>query len=150
MSTKKQRQEIGYMRKILGLNEDTYREMLGDFGGAKSSKDLTESDAKIFLNSLRDKGKQIGVFKPVKQYIFQKYKYNDLGERDGMASPSQLRKIEAMWYQVSHQTDDISRQKALNYFTKRLTGKENLKFLENKDAHILIKALDAMQKQQNK
>ncbi len=150
MSTKKQRQEIGYMRKILGIDEDTYREMLNSFKGAKSSKDLTDTDAKIFLNSLRDKGKQIGVFKPVKQYIFQKYKYNDLGERDGMASPAQLRKIEAMWYKVSHQTDDISRQKALNYFAKRLTGKENLKFLESKDAHILIKALDAMQKQKNK
>lgn len=144
MSTTKQRQEIGYMRRLVGLDEETYREMLSDFNNASSSKDLTDGQAKTLINSLRDKAREMGVFKPVKQYAFQKHKYNNLGSRYGMASPVQLRKIEAMWFRVSRQETDADRAQALQVFTKKITGKDHLKFLTSADVSKVIKALDSM------
>ena len=66
MSTATQRQQIGHIRKLLGLDEETYREMLFQYNKALSSKDLSVYDANILLNSLRDKAKEIGVFNPKK------------------------------------------------------------------------------------
>lgn len=144
MSTAKQRQEIGYMRKLIGLDEETYREMLSDFNNASSSKDLSDYDARCLLKSLRDKAKEIGVFKPVKQYSFQQYKYDNLGKREGMASPAQLRKIEAMWLKISRQETDELRAQALQVFIKKITGKEHLKFLTSADVKKIIKAFETM------
>lgn len=143
LSTKEQRKTIGYMRKLLGLDEDTYREMLSSYG-VVSSKKLTHSDAKQLVNKLRDNAKEAGVFKPVKSYAFQKYKYNNHESRKGMATPLQLRKIEAMWFKVSNANDDAEREKALNKFCERITGKCRLMFVTQKDISKLIKALETM------
>lgn len=148
MSTTKQRQEIGYMRKLIGLDEEIYREMLSDFNNASSSKDLSDTEARTLLNSLRDKAKEMGVFKPVKQFAFQKHKYSNLVDRYGMASPAQLRKIEAMWFRVSRQDNDTDRAEALRIFSKKITGKDHLKFLTSEDVRKVIKALEAMTIQQ--
>lgn len=145
---KRVRQEIGYQRKLLGLSEELYREMLLSRYKVKSSTDLNEQQAKQFLNLLRDQAKSAGVFKPKKQYAFQKYKHNNLADRDDdMATPAQLRKIEAIWFEVSVQTNDESREKALNSFLKRITGVDNIKFLPKYQVQKVIKALYAMKSQ---
>lgn len=146
MSTASQRQRIGYMRKLLGLDDDTYYEMLSSYG-AKSSKDLNFQQAREFLNRLRDNGKQTGVFKPNAQYAFQKYKHNNLNNRDPlMATPAQLRKVEAMWFQVSKQTTDEARKSALEKFCRRVVGKEKLQFLTKEDISKLVIALNVMRR----
>lgn len=146
MSTTSQRQRIGYMRKLLGLDDDTYYEMLSAYG-VKSSKDLSFYQAKEFLNRLRDNGKQSGVFKPKTQYAFQKYKHSNLDNRDPlMATPAQLRKVEAMWFRVSTQTTDDARYAALEKFCLRVAGKEKLQFLTKEDVSKLVTALNAMRR----
>lgn len=146
MSTGYQRQKIGYLRKLLGLDDDTYYEMLSGYG-VKSSKDLSFQQAREFLNRLRDNGKQAGVFKPKIQYAFQQYKHNNLDNRDPlMATPAQLRKIEAMWFRVSTQTTDTARYAALEKFCYRVVGKEKLQFLTKEDIAKLVTALNAMRR----
>jgi hypothetical protein len=141
---RKLRQDIGYQRKLLNLDEDLYREMLYKRFKVESCKDLSESQAKIFLNMLRDEAKKAGVFKPKKQYAFQKYKHNNL-ERDGYAAtPKQLRKIEAMWFEVSAQKTDEDRADTLNKFIKRIAGVEHIKFLLKADVEKVIMALNKM------
>ena len=139
MSTTSQRQKIGYLRKLLGLNDDTYYEMLENAYGVTSSKELTFNQAREFLNKLRDNGKSAGVFKPVAQYNFQKYKFNNLVGRDEkMATPKQLRKICAMWFGISRQETDAQKTSALEKMCSRITGKEKLQFLTKSDIAKII------------
>jgi hypothetical protein len=147
--TPKQRQEIGYMRKLLGLPEDTYRDMLAGFG-AESSKELMLAEASELLARLRTNGIQAGVFKPTKQYVFNKYKYNSYMDRgDCYASPAQLRKIEAIWFRVSRQEDDKARETALRSFIERITGKMDIRVLLKSDASKIINALEKMKENDN-
>jgi hypothetical protein len=141
MSTPKQRQELGYMRKLIGLDEDTYRDILSQYG-ASSSKDLTGTQIYELINKFRDTAKQMGVFKPKKS--FNHCKYNNLAGRAKMASPAQLRKIEAMWMQISRQKTDIEKAKALKSFIKRITGKDGISFITSVDARKLINAMENM------
>ncbi len=144
-STTKQRQQIGYLRKQIGLDEDTYREMLMNEFGVKSCKDLSMKQAGIFLNKLRDYGRQTGTFIPKKQYSFQKYKYHNLGEREPhMATANQLRMIEALWYKVSYQKTDKDRAEALEKMIERITGKQKIVFLTKSDVSKVIKVFRTM------
>lgn len=146
MSTSHQRQQIGYMRKLLGLDDDTYREMLSQYNSAESSKDLSVYDANILLNKLCDMAKNAGTFQSKASTRMKQYKYNNLGYRSGMASPAQLRKIEAMWFNVSYSKTDEARVKGLNTMVKRITGKDSLKFITCSDVSKLIKAIEEMGK----
>ena len=141
-STPKQRQDIGYLRKLLKLDDELYYEMLQNSYGVSSSKDLNQTQAREFLNKLRDMGRDMGIFKSTRIYSFQKYNYNDLnGRADDMATPKQLRMIEALWLKVSRQTSDTDRKSALNSFIQRIIGVQNIKFLKKTDINKLKKAL---------
>ena len=142
LSTAKQRQELGYVRKLCGLDEDTYKEILMDTYRVESSKELTRWQIKQFINKLRDDAKQMGSFKPKKNFNF--CKYNNLSNRQGMASPAQLRKIEAMWKDVSYQKTSEDREKALKAMIKRICDKDAMEFLTAKDVRKVIKAFENM------
>lgn len=144
MSTPKQRQKIGFIRKLLGLDAgDTYYEMLLDYG-IESSKDLTDSQAQEFLNRLKNMAIGAGVYKPRINFVFKSLQFEDLANRDGMATPKQLRKIEAMWVDVSVKTQPEDIKRSLNSFIKRITGKGDIKFVEQNDVQKIIKALSEM------
>lgn len=143
MSTTEQRKTIGYLRSLLNLDEELYREMLFEYG-VISSKELSDLQAEQLLRNLKKTAVEIGVYKPLKKYAFQKYKYENSGTRAGMATPKQKRKIEVMWFGVSTKKDEKSRKKALSLFIKRLTGKEHIEFITNQDVRIFIKALEKM------
>lgn len=142
-STPKQRQDLGYMRKLLGLDDDTYYEMMFNRYGVRSSKELTTTQITEFINALRDDAVQTGVFKP--KASFNKYKYNNLSNRDRkMATPKQLRKIEAMWLDRTKAKTNEEKAKALKNFIKRITGKEGITFLTAVDVRKIINALENM------
>ena len=141
LSSAEQRQKIGYLRRLLNLDDDLYYDMLAHYGAA-SSKDLTVNDAYILINTLRNDAKAAGVWKP--KASFQKYKYNNLNDRKGMASAKQLRYIEAMWNDISKAKNNNEKSYALRAFIKRITGKDALNFLTSKDVSKVIEALKAM------
>ena len=64
-----------------------------------------------------------------------------------MASPAQLRKIEAMWFDVSYAKDNEARKKGLNTLIKKVTGKDNIMFITHTDVSKVIEALKAMGKE---
>lgn len=120
------------LARLLGLNDEAYRDMLDDRYQVRSSKDLNPQQRFQLIKELREK-----VHGNVQ-------KFNDLGKRKFKASPKQLRAIEAMWAQVSRATNSADRRKALNAFCKRLTGVEVITWISKDDAKILIKAIQAM------
>lgn len=144
LSTPEQRKLIGYFRELLKMPEDVYREILWTWH-VESAKELTVDEAEILLHQLKRNAMSAGVFESKKKYSFQKYRYNNLDGRDAkMATALQLRKIEAMWFEVSRQPDDIARATALNQFCERITEKERLQFLTKSDVSKLIKAMEVM------
>ena len=54
MSTFTQIKQIHILKNLIGLEEDLYREMLASFG-VYSSKNLTETEASIFIDILNEK-----------------------------------------------------------------------------------------------
>lgn len=120
------------LARLLGLNDEAYRDMLNDRYHVRSSKDLNPQQRFQLIKELREK-----VHGNVQ-------KFNELGKRKFKASPKQLRAIEAMWAQVSRATNSADRRKALNAFCKRLTGVEVITWICKDDAKILFKAIQAM------
>lgn len=148
MSTKEQRKKIGCLRKLLGLKDDLYREMLFERFNAVSSTKLTISQANEFYKELKKKAIEEGLIKPRSINAFQKYNYNNLNNRDSdMATPKQLRMIEAMWSEVSRIQNTKDRKTALNTFINRICGVENIRFLKKSAVAKIIKAIKSMKKE---
>ena len=67
--------------------------------------------------------------------------------RPGMATPAQLRKIEAMWSGVSRQKTAGERRKALGAFLEKRFGVSDLAFVTHEMPSRIIHTLEAMKKQ---
>lgn len=150
-STPEQRRLIGYLRKILCIGADVYYEMLWNTYGVESSKDLNKNQADRIIAQLKNKAIGLGKWQPRSKYAFKKTKFDNLKDRD-INSPTskQLRMIDAMWTDVSRQTNDIKRANAFNKFLQRITGKSGIRFLVKSDIQKVVKALKNMKEQENK
>ena len=117
-------------KNSLKLTDENYREILSSFG-VSSSKDLTQEDAKKVIKIFEKLG-----FKP----LVNEPKHAKLNDREDMASPKQLRKIEAMWKnsgRVKEKTDE-----ALRKFIKRIAGVDHISWLTNDKVRKVIKAIE--------
>ena len=128
-----QYRQIHGLVRLLGMNDEAYRDMLRDRYQVESSKQLSTQQRSSLIRSLRE------------QVHGKVQKFNELsGRAKHKASPAQLRAIEAMWAQVSRAETSEDRRKALNAFCKRLTGVEVVTWICKDDAKTLIKAIHAM------
>lgn len=128
-----QYRQIHGLVRLLGMNDEAYRDMLRDRYQVESSKQLSTQQRSSLIKSLRE------------QVHGKVQKFNELsGRAKHKASPAQLRAIEAMWAQVSRAETSEDRRKALNAFCKRLTGVEVVTWICKGDAKVLIKAIHAM------
>lgn len=130
MITKAQIKKIHTLKSILGLDDDLYREMLLKFG-VSSSNDLSLKDACTLIDILEVQA--IGINK----YQKQKVRFDELSNRAEMATPAQLRKIEAMWSEFLKITDGMrSCQMPHEKEVKRSTARKSLRKLLRKLYHI--------------
>lgn len=128
-----QYRRIHGLARLLGLNDEAYRDMLFDRYRVRSSKELNPQQRFQLINELREK-----VHANVAEF-------NDLVDRKKhLATPAQLKAIEAMWAKVSRATTAADRKKALNAFVKRLTGIDHVRWITMHDARTLIRAINAM------
>ena len=128
-----QYRQIHGLVRLLGMNDEAYRDMLRDRYQVESSKQLSTQQRSSLIKSLRE------------QVHGKVQKFNELsGRAKHKASPAQLRAIEAMWAQVSRAETSEDRRKALSAFCKRLTGVEVVTWICKDDAKVLIKAIHAM------
>lgn len=131
--------KIHIAKQQLGLNDQQYRDTLSGFINAagqpcSSCKELSYDQAEVLLTLFKKIGwkeKQNGKVK----------KYEEFNGRTGkFASPAQMRKIEALWMLSSREKTIES----MNRFIKRISGKDDISFLTNYDAHKVIKAIEAL------
>lgn len=134
MSTALQIKRIHTFKTQLGIDDELYREMLASFGVC-SSKNLTETEAEILIEILNDKSKKVKPNKPKK--------YDDLSQRDTkMSTPLQLRKIEAIWWDICDSAESVKQIRSLRKFIKRQCKIDDIKFLSKREASKLIAVLE--------
>jgi len=138
MPTRKDLAKIHIAKKELGLNDDTYRAMLQNIAGENSAKNLTPLGAAKVIAHLRSCG-----WKPRRGgALFPPKKYEDMEDRSGMASPSQLRKIEAIWAEVCYSPNNP--EGSLRRFLYKRFRVSDVRFLDLETAGKVIEALKAI------
>jgi phage gp16-like protein len=133
MATKKQIKVIHTLKNRLGWSDEEYRRFLSEQTNGFCVSSLEIGD------ELLDK-----IISKMRRLANQYYKYEDLDGREGMASPKQLRMIEAMWKDVSRAKSDDERLKALRAFLLNRFGVSDLRFLESWQVRKVIEALKNM------
>lgn len=130
MSTVSQIKQIHTLKNILGLEDDLYRDMLASFDVC-SSKNLTVTEAAIFISILNDKVKITG--------RNSNKKYDELAGRDSkMATPRQLRKLEASWADICTETTEEGIKKSLREFVKKQFHVDDIRFMTKSKASRII------------
>lgn len=139
MATISQIKKIHTLKNILGLDDDLYVEMLMSFG-VRSSKNLTYTEAVVFLEILEDKAAEQNLWKK------QPKKYADLNRRQDMATPAQLRMIEGMWREICYYDTDDFAKKSLRKFLKSKFKVDDIMFLRKHTAIKVIQAISGIKK----
>lgn len=123
----------------LGMDDETYRDMLRARYGVKSCTGLSWRQAEELLASLN------GTALPVRaHYKGGALKYQDMDGRPGFASGAQLRLIDAMFHQVTRAEGEEAIEKALNSFVNRISHVAGLRMLKSWQVEKIVKALEAM------
>ena len=115
MITAFQIKQIHTLKNILGLDDDLYRDMLASFDVC-SSKSLTETEAKIFISILNDK-------------VI-------------MATPLQLRKLEATWADICNSDDKKEQKESLRKYIKKQFRVDDIRFMTKNKASRVIAILE--------
>lgn len=136
----KQIQIIHVLKGKLGLDDGTYRDILTTFKVA-SSKSLTSAKATELIKLLIDKvDAQFGTESQ------GQLPYDNLGERQGYASPKQLRMLAALWFSVSRQESADAKRKAFRTFLHNRFGVSHEAWLPRHMVERVKKTLDTMAK----
>jgi hypothetical protein len=139
---KRQIRKIHALKNAIKLSEDKYRQLIYiNFYPATSSKELTFDQANFFIKNLEDMAKETGVWKERKGC----QTYEDLGYREKMASPKQLRMIEAIWKEISTVQSSKGREKALRDWLDNYFKVSDLRFLDRAITQKVIYTLKQMQ-----
>lgn len=146
MITKDQIKKIKTMVRLLGFDDGLYREILLTHFKVDSCKKLTFADAEYFIRWLENHAESTGKWTSYDN----KTKFDELDNRSNMATPKQLRKIEAMWKDVSYHSDDKSRKAGLRLFLEKKCGVSDLKFLDKSQVRKIILILEDMQTRKGK
>ena len=139
MATTSQIRKIHTLKGLLGLEDDLYRDMLFSFGVC-TSKDLTFTEAAVLLDILETKAVERNLWKK------QPKKYDDLNQRDNMATPPQLRMIKGLWRDICYVNNDQTATKSLRKFLKSKFKIEDIRFLTKAKATKVIQAIKGIQK----
>lgn len=122
----------------LGWRDDgVYYDILRAYGNVSSAKKLSEAGfSKIMAHA-----KKCGF-----RALVGRAKYDSLGNRPGMATPKQLRLIEAFWRKAARNPSDA----ALRAFLKRRFNIEAMRFVTEEDVTPIRMALCAMNQRREK
>lgn len=148
MSRPDQIQKIHVLKAVIGLSDDDYRALLGGmFQGICSSKDLTADDADRLIAKMRGLLPQSNYTSGQWPGRGGKTKYAELGVRPGMATPAQLRMLEAMWAEVSVFDNPTRRAEAFKEFLNARFQVKDVLWVEYKDVSRVVTAIKAMRRQ---
>ena len=150
MSTPGQIKKIKTLQSKLKMSDEDYRITVMSVnadGFAGSCKDLSFEEAGVLIETLEKMAVEAGIWTPLAR---TDKKYDNLGGRMNFATPAQIRKVEAMFHEVSWYKDNPKAfAHAFRNFLHRIARVDDVNFLEKKDVPKVIRALEYM-KAQNK
>lgn len=121
----------------LGWKADgTYYDILAAHGGVTSTKDLTPEGYRRVMAHAQQCG-----FRPHER-ARQVLRYEHLGLRPQMATPSQLRKIEAIWRTRARQGQS---DKSLRRFLKNRFGVESMEWVRADAVTAILRAMENLE-----
>lgn len=137
---------------ILGVSDENYRAGLESRFGVTTCKDLSVTEAKSFLDELEklaietDRERYNAKMEEAARQFEEKQpkRFDNLDNRAGMASAAQLRKIEAMWEEISIIPEAAPRARALRRMVQKISGVADMRFLDSQGAGKVINGLNAM------
>ena len=137
----------------LGMDEETYRAMLQNVAGVRSSLNLTQGGFEAVMRHLET----VGFAKTHGPHEFTGYtarlkKWKSLGRRPGMASAAQLARIETDWELMRwHWAPKgfANMEVALRAFVGRVAGINDLRFLDSAKAVQIITTIKHMESRRN-
>lgn len=124
----------------LGLTEEEYRLTLFANFNTDSTKNLTYAEAALLIEHLEEMALEKGVWVKYPG----KSAFEHLGVRPGMATPSQLRNIEALWKDANRIKRNADRAAALRSWLFKFFKISDLRFLPADQVSKVLKALRAM------
>lgn len=131
--------KIHILKNLLHIDDDLYIDMLMSFG-VQSSKDLTFSEAGIFLEILEDKAVSLNL------WAKQPKKYESLKRSENMATDAQLRMIESLWREIAYLKNDKFSKKSLRKFLQNKFKTDDIMFLTKTKATKVIQGILAIKK----
>lgn len=147
--TAKQIKLIHALKTALHLDSNPahWHEILYTRFSVISSKELNISQAGEIIDEMQAKALELGLWEKRED---KRERFNTLGERPDMASPQQLRKIEAMWQEISRAPEGPERSAALRSYIMKIARVQDLRWLTAEGAGKVINALNAMNKSKGK
>ena len=135
---------IHALKRVLNYdtNPDKWHVVLYDRFKVISSKELNVEQAGKLIDEMMAVAIEGGVWEKKED---KRQRFNKLAARPGMASPEQLRKIEATWQEVSRVPEGTERVTALRNFINRVAKVSDLRFLDADGVGKVLIALKAMQ-----
>ncbi|MCF8719233.1 regulatory protein GemA [Nitrospina gracilis] len=131
--------KIHIAKKDLGLDDTQYGDVLrANSQGKESAALLTDFEAEQVLDHFRQLGWKPRRRKQKKQGMA--LRFQGLAGRPGMASPAQLRKIEATW--MTHPNIEQKNEVALRRFLQRRFQVSGLRFIEDHQVGKILKAIE--------
>lgn len=127
--------QIHIAKKALGLEDAIYRDILWWQFHKRSARDLTPQEVTELLAHFRTLGWQ-------RQTHQGGQRFDDLGLRRGMATPAQLRKIEATWMGTAR----VPTAGALRAFLRQRFGIEAMRFVRRAQVTAILQALGRMER----
>ena len=132
MSVYWQIKKIHALKTFLGISDENYRKMLQSFQVC-SSKNLTETEANILISTLEERANE---------FTQRIKKYDELlGRDEKMATPSQLRKLEAVWADIKRLRTK-NKHVTLRQYLKKHFKVYSIKFLTKDRAREIIAVLE--------
>lgn len=137
--TKFQIRKIHTLKNLLGIDDNTYRNMLRSFD-VTTSKNLTYTEAKIILEILEDNAIKANL------WIKRPLKYDDPSRTSYMANGAQRRMIEGLWRELSYEDTDKFAKQSLRTFLRKKFNIEDTAFLTKEKGIKAIQAITRMKK----
>ena len=138
MITPEQVKLIHVYKSKLKMPDEDYRERVRFLHGSSTTcKDLTCNQAAELLREM-----EFIAYMQGDEFVPGR-KYEELGQREDMATPKQLRMIEALWKDVSHYKHSAERARALRAFLKRF-GVSDMRFISQPSVRAIVAAMKSM------
>jgi hypothetical protein len=142
MPSKAQIKKIHTLLSRLDIDDATYREMLRTLYGVSTSKALPFNLARSLIARLE---RSAGITCGWRMLRYPK-RFDNLGIREGMATPKQLRHIEGLWFDVTRKGTRAEGLAALREFLRNRFAITGIEAVREDDVTAVLTALKDMKK----